>query len=418
MVSVDNILKEKALKVIYICFGFAIRSAVIDSQVINMIERLHNSGVNIRLVTFDGFQAWKQNKNIYKQRIERVKKITGHHPAYFILPFPSHPISVALANIILIMTILPDLVKKQDLIIHSRGEQGILAAKWVKKLFHNVELLYDARGAIVEEYIYLAKSSGVKIKKIERISKRLKHRVSLAIELADKITCVSSRLLEYFASSYDLSGKKTSVIQCSADERQFYYDAKIRKIMRRKLNLENKTVLVYSGSVYRWQVIDKIVILFDMLNKFSKEKLFLLFLTTDIEQAQGFFSKNLSSSQYLVANIDHSSVPSYLMASDMGILLREQHLLNFVASPTKFAEYLMCGLPVIMSDNIGDTGKIIGKYKFGIIIDDLSFSQETINSVTNYLFTNRQSSDFISKISSEILSKRTAAEKLIRLYRS
>ena len=36
------------------------------------------------------------------------------------------------------------------------------------------------------------------------------------------------------------------------------------------------------------------------------------------------------------------------------MLIRENTVTNQVASPTKFAEYLACGLPVIISDNLGD----------------------------------------------------------------
>jgi glycosyltransferase involved in cell wall biosynthesis len=38
----------------------------------------------------------------------------------------------------------------------------------------------------------------------------------------------------------------------------------------------------------------------------------------------------------------------------VGLLLREDTLTNRVASPVKFAEYLRCGLPVILTPYIGD----------------------------------------------------------------
>jgi len=44
-------------------------------------------------------------------------------------------------------------------------------------------------------------------------------------------------------------------------------------------------------------------------------------------------------------------VPKFLQAADMGILLRKKDPLNEVAAPTKFAEYMMTGLPTLISKN-------------------------------------------------------------------
>ena len=50
----------------------------------------------------------------------------------------------------------------------------------------------------------------------------------------------------------------------------------------------------------------------------------------------------------------YHEVNSYLNAADAGFLLREQNPLNEVASPTKFAEYCLTGLPVIMQNTVKD----------------------------------------------------------------
>ena len=58
-----------------------------------------------------------------------------------------------------------------------------------------------------------------------------------------------------------------------------------------------------------------------------------------------------------------------LSAADFGLLLRENNIVNNVASPTKFAEYLMAGLPVIISNGIGDFSYFVRFKNVGICID-------------------------------------------------
>jgi len=42
---------------------------------------------------------------------------------------------------------------------------------------------------------------------------------------------------------------------------------------------------------------------------------------------------------------------------------------NRVSSPVKFAEYCLCGLPVIITDNVGDYSGYVRSYKLGHIVD-------------------------------------------------
>ena len=58
------------------------------------------------------------------------------------------------------------------------------------------------------------------------------------------------------------------------------------------------------------------------------------------------------------------------MAADYGLLIRENSFTNQVASPVKFAEYLCCGLPVIISERLGDYSEFVEKNGCGYIIKD------------------------------------------------
>ena len=65
--------------------------------------------------------------------------------------------------------------------------------------------------------------------------------------------------------------------------------------------------------------------------------------------------------------VDPSRVNAVLAACDMALLLRADTVTNRVASPTKFAEYLASGLPVIISAHIGDCSEQVQRERLGIV---------------------------------------------------
>jgi glycosyltransferase involved in cell wall biosynthesis len=45
-----------------------------------------------------------------------------------------------------------------------------------------------------------------------------------------------------------------------------------------------------------------------------------------------------------------------------------RHPLNRLAAPTKFAEYVLCGLPVLISPDIGDYSEYVAANEAGLVI--------------------------------------------------
>ena len=58
--------------------------------------------------------------------------------------------------------------------------------------------------------------------------------------------------------------------------------------------------------------------------------------------------------------------------------MRESHPVNLVSSPTKFGEYLAAGVPVILTEGIGDYSEMAETMHVGITlkIDGKNFSDE------------------------------------------
>ncbi len=86
--------------------------------------------------------------------------------------------------------------------------------------------------------------------------------------------------------------------------------------------------------------------------------------------------------------VSYSEMPFYLNAADVAIIWREKSIVNKVASPVKFGEYVCCGLPVIANESVDMIKEYIKKNSCGLLINSLD--DIDINSLNRLKQINRQ----------------------------
>jgi len=205
-------------------------------------------------------------------------------------------------------------------------------------------------------------------KKKEEIFRKLKQREEYIITYADGVLCVSSELKKHLLKSYNIEEKRINIVPCGIDEAVYFFDEKIREILRKEMGLRNKLVFIYSGSMHPLQMPRAMVKLFEEFYKSDKEVFFLI-LTFEVEKAEKLLQYELVPQKNCRAlTMEHSKVPRYLNAADIGILLREKNIVNRVACPTKFGEYMACGLYTMVTEEIGDISGMVEREKIGEVI--------------------------------------------------
>ena len=150
------------------------------------------------------------------------------------------------------------------------------------------------------------------------------------------------------------------------------YDPNLRLNIRNKLGIENniKAFLYSGGIVSGWHLAERMFTFFNEIIIHEKEVFFLI-LTKDKAVVEKMIEKFPSLKQRLASfSVDNSEVNTYLNAADYGILFRENTIMNNVASPSKFAEYMLSGLPVIISEGVGDYSTYTKEKNVGIILKE------------------------------------------------
>jgi glycosyltransferase involved in cell wall biosynthesis len=88
--------------------------------------------------------------------------------------------------------------------------------------------------------------------------------------------------------------------------------------------------------------------------------------------------------------VSRLQVPDYLTASDAGIFFIKPTFSKTASSPTKHAEFLGCGLPLVCNSQIGDLDQIVKESDTGVIVEAfnereyLSKSHQLINLIPKY----------------------------------
>ncbi len=315
---------------------------VIDSQALTHVrlarERL---GIDMTVLAFACSRQLFEYSLARRAHAERVaggevRVLRGIRPA---LP------AAAAINRLALARALKDLGRID--FVHARGDHAAAVAGPVA-LRNHISTLWDCRGDSRAE-----------------IRERFKGRSGLAaaaaafratlvageLKIAGRTcagACFVTRQLRETMSGF-LRGQPCWIIPCLALESEFFFDPALRTRMRRQLGIEpSDIVYVYVGSLARYQRFDDMVEL--VRKRLSVDpRTRLLVLTPDVEEARGRCAA-LPPPRVLCAAIANTEVNTYLNAADLGMLLRDGSDVNRVAFPTKFAEYALTGLQIVMDE--------------------------------------------------------------------
>jgi glycosyltransferase involved in cell wall biosynthesis len=82
--------------------------------------------------------------------------------------------------------------------------------------------------------------------------------------------------------------------------------------------------------------------------------------------------RGVGAGRYTVRASAPRDVASYLSAADAGVAFIKRCFSKLASSPTKTAEYLACGLPVVINAGVGDSDLLITEERVGALVSDFS----------------------------------------------
>ena len=164
------------------------------------------------------------------------------------------------------------------------------------------------------------------------------------------------------------------VIPCCADTNHFAQVSNQKKNHAKELlNIsQDRFVVSYLGSLGSRYMLKEMIILFKEILKLNKTALFLIITNSDDEPVKVNLKDNLiDASNFILITVPFSKVPQYMYAADCCISFIKPVYSKISCCPVKIGEILSMGIPII-SNSVGDMGKLFFKENIGIEVKDFS----------------------------------------------
>ena len=256
-------------------------------------------------------------------------------------------------------------------IVHGRSfVPGNISLRACRKT--NARFLYDMRGFWAEEKWAKGTIRQQMLKKlVQRAEDRLFHKADRLVSLTDS----GKRQLQDRDSSTPID-----VIPCCVDTDLFQWNGQRRQNVRRIISVGSLGPGYQASAVFG--------VFAAAQHKWPNARLQLLTRTKQEVIDQVAQAAGCDLSRIDVAAVEPSEVPRYLSTADLGLCMIQPSVAKVASSPTRLAEYLASGVPVIANcDGIGDLLEIVPENRVGVNLRsfDSAGYQQCINEVDELL---------------------------------
>lgn len=359
----------KPVRTLYVCY-FGLREPLVQTQVLPYLRQLKSENVRVSLLTFEPRlgKTWTPDE-IAKQRAAlSAEGISWHCLKYHKWPsLPATIYDMAIGT----WAILRIMRREGVDILHARNHVPAVMSAAAKKL-KGGQLVFDIRGFMPEEYTdagvwpengYLYRG----LKRVERYLLRVSDAFVLLTEKARDIVFPG-------CSDTDNFGRPIEVIPCCVDFERFESAGQAsRESLRAELNVTGRRVIVYLGSFGGWYMTDEMTEFLAVAHS-QDPTTFSMILTQSPRQIviDRMSSLGIEEKNFMVTQVTPSEVPPYLKAADIAISFIKPCYSKQSSSPTKIAEYLASGLPVVCNTGVGDLDKLIEENHVGALLREFS----------------------------------------------
>ena len=268
-------------------------------------------------------------------------------------------------------------------LFHSRSHVPSLAAH---SLFQkkNVPFLFDMRGFWADERVdgKVWDLSNPIFKKVYTFFKRKE--IEFLIDAGAVISLTENGKEEVLSWQHKqttppaLREKQLdiSVIPCCVDTELFnplMVSSETKVALQTALEIQpDQFVLGYVGSIGTWYMLPEMLDFFKILLAIKPNAIFLFVSNEGDKVRELALQKGISEDKIRVVSCLHSQVASYISLFTTSIYFIIPAYSKKASSPTKQAELMSMGIPVICNAGVGDSDLIVQKYNAGWVVENFT----------------------------------------------
>ena len=384
-----------------------------QSQIIPYLAGLSSKGYQIVIVSFE-------KKNKFEKLSSEIKSLLFENKIKWI-PLKYHyfpPVLSSVYDVFKLKSVSKKIVQKEKIdIVHCRSYITALVGLHLKKK-KKVKFIFDMRGFWADERID-GNLWNLKNPVYKKIYTYFKQKEKEFFEQADCVVSLTDKGKNIIQKQFD-NKIYFEVIPCCVDtvlfsKKNIQLDRE--KYFRNLLKIDEQDFIIsYLGSLGTWYLPDEMMKFFRLfLNKNENAKF--MFITPDSQEMVFSYSDkyNITKEKIIVIASERKNVPVLLSFSRLSLFFIKPLFSKSASSPTKMAEALSIGIPIICNAGIGDNDKIITESGAGLVIKD--FSDESLQEAVDKLdsLLSLSESD-IRKTAIDIFSLEKGVGKYHKIY--
>ncbi len=388
-----------------------------QSQVIPYLQGLTNAGYVIFLLSCEKKEAFQQHKEAIA---DLLKKSSIHWEP---LQYTKHPpILSTLFDIIQLKRKAKKIHRQYKLdMVHTRAGVPTLVGLWLKNKY-GIKLLNDIREFYADSRVDggMWDNNSFIYKKIYRY---FRDKEDEAITKNDGIVCLTyaaEKIIKQWPG-YNAT-IPLEVVPCSADM-DLFDAAKIsdeeKETLRKKLGLESTDIIIsYLGSIGGWYLTDEMMAFCKVITDKLPTAKFLFISPHRHEEIIDAAKKNgIKAGNIIIKKASRKEVPLLLSLSKYSVFFIKPCYSKQSSSPTKHAEIMAMGIPVITNSGVGDVADIVLQYQSGIVINE--FTPTAFETAAQKIITAaKYNAADIRKGAIEFYALENAVKKYCKIYNS
>ncbi|OQA00342.1 MAG: D-inositol-3-phosphate glycosyltransferase [Bacteroidetes bacterium ADurb.Bin408] len=352
-----------------------------QSQVIPYLKYLSGCGHHITVLSAEKRQNFNRNAHTVS-RLLNEKAITWQYIRYSARP----PVFSTIWDVYKLKSKALKLHRHKTFdIVHCRSYIAALAGLYLKRKA-KLKFVFDMRGFWADERI----DGGLwnlKNPVYKTIYTYFKNKEKEFIKSADYIVVLTEKARKIVADwQIKISNAPVAVIPCCVDTELFSPQSvnadKISEKQRQLGIQASWKIITYLGSLGTWYMPDEMMAFYKMLQQQKPEYRF-MFITYDEPSAVYKLAakQGVAPDRLIIVKASREEVPLLLSITDIALFFIKPVFSKKASSPTKQAELMSMGVPVICNDGIGDTTEIILQNKAGAVI--MNFTPEAYTGIIN-----------------------------------
>ena len=388
-----------------------------QSQIIPYMKGVAAAGFQVTILSAE------KKDQLNQQGLQIFRDLTENNINWFHIPYTYRPAVLStLIDLLRMRRMVKKLHRQKNFdIVHCRSYLPATIGYRMKK-HYGLKFIFDMRGFWADERVdgKIWKLQNPLYRFIYRYFKKYEKKF---LQTADLILSLTEAGKREIITWPILKNRQfdVQVIPCCADAALFdpkKINSTRIKEKKEALGLDEKDfVMSYLGSIGTWYLLDEMLDFFQCLLNVKPDAKF-LFITPEPPESiiNKALKKKISSSKIIVVKAFREEVPLYLNLSDISIFFIRAVFSKIASSPTKQAEVMSMGIPMICNSGIGDTDKLIQQTRSGLIVDKFNIAsyEKVIDQLDELLKVPKES---IREGAIRYLSLESGIKKYLEVYK-